>query len=71
MQQAYRAHAHVEENGKLMLENLPFPAGEEVEVIVLSEARKRRQERYPLRGSVLHYDDPMAPVAEDDWDVLR
>jgi hypothetical protein len=23
-----------------------------------------------LRGSVLRYDDPLAPVAEDDWDVL-
>jgi antitoxin (DNA-binding transcriptional repressor) of toxin-antitoxin stability system len=24
-----------------------------------------------LRGSVLRYDDPMEPVAEEDWDVLR
>jgi antitoxin (DNA-binding transcriptional repressor) of toxin-antitoxin stability system len=24
-----------------------------------------------LRGSVLRYDDPTAPVAEDDWDALR
>ncbi|MCH9714834.1 MAG: type II toxin-antitoxin system Phd/YefM family antitoxin [Cyanobacteria bacterium] len=23
-----------------------------------------------LRGSVLHYDDPFAPVAEGDWDAL-
>jgi prevent-host-death family protein len=23
-----------------------------------------------LRGSVLRYDDPLTPVAEDDWDVL-
>jgi len=23
-----------------------------------------------LRGSVLHYDDPFAPVAADDWDAL-
>ena len=22
-----------------------------------------------LRGTVLRYDDPTAPVAEDDWDV--
>ncbi len=24
-----------------------------------------------LRGSVLRYDDPTGPVAEEDWDVLR
>lgn len=23
-----------------------------------------------LRGSVLHYNDPFAPVAEGDWEVL-
>ena len=31
-------------------------------------------ERNPLetlRGSVLQYHVPLAPVAEDDWDVLR
>ena len=67
---AYRAHAKVSEDGTLTLENLPF-SGEDVEVIVLAEARKRIEERYPLRGSVLHYDDPTAPVAEDQWDVLR
>ena len=70
MQNAYRAHAQVE-NGKLTLDNVPFAEGEEVEVIVLAEARKARGERYPLRGSVLRYDDPTAPVADTDWDVLR
>lgn len=24
-----------------------------------------------LRGSVLRYDDPMAPVGEEDWDAVR
>lgn len=24
-----------------------------------------------LRNSVLRYDDPLDPVAEDDWDVLK
>jgi len=24
-----------------------------------------------LRGSVLRYDDPTAPVGEDDWDMLK
>ncbi|MDU9048202.1 MAG: hypothetical protein Q3M30_05100 [Candidatus Electrothrix sp. Rat3] len=24
-----------------------------------------------LRNSVLRYDDPLEPVAQDDWDVLK
>ena len=27
--------------------------------------------RYPLRGSVLHYERPTDPVGEADWEALR
>ena len=27
--------------------------------------------RYPLRGTVLRYDNPFEPVALDDWEVLK
>ena len=27
--------------------------------------------RYPLRGSVVRFDLPTEPVAEDDWEALR
>lgn len=27
--------------------------------------------RYPLRGTVIKYIDPLAPVAEEDWEVLQ
>ncbi|MFT4255805.1 MAG: type II toxin-antitoxin system prevent-host-death family antitoxin [Pseudoxanthomonas sp.] len=36
--------------------------------------RYQSRERSPLdilRGSVLRYDAPTTPVAEDDWDALR
>lgn len=69
--QAYKVRSHVGEDGSLTVENLPFPAGEAVEVIVLSEARKRKEQQYPLRGTVIQYIDPTMPVAEDDWEVLR
>lgn len=70
--QAYKVRGHVGEDGSLTVENLPFPAGEAVEVIVLAEARKRKeQQRYPLRGTVIQYIDPTMPVAEDDWEALR
>jgi hypothetical protein len=27
------------------------------------------QPRYPLRGSVVRYENPTGPVAENDWDT--
>lgn len=72
MQQAFRAHGHIAEDGTLKLENLPFEPGEEVEVIVLADARTTRSERrYPLRGAPLVYDDPTRPVGDSDWDAAR
>jgi hypothetical protein len=29
------------------------------------------QARYPLRGSVVRYDQPTEPVAEGDWEAVR
>jgi hypothetical protein len=70
--QAYKVRSHVGEDGSVTVENLPFTVGEEVEVIVLSDARNRlEQQRYPLRGTVIKYIDPTAPVAEDDWEAIR
>jgi hypothetical protein len=37
MDQPYRTHAHVSEDGTLVLSNLPFAAGEQVEVILRAE----------------------------------
>lgn len=37
-------------------------------------SRYRRDEQDPfraLRGSVRRFDDPEAPVAQEDWDTLR
>jgi hypothetical protein len=33
--------------------------------------RLSTQAEYPLRGAVLHYDEPFAPVAESDWEALQ
>ena len=69
---AYRAEATVSDDKSLVLKEVPFRAGDTVEVIVL-EASERRQEKnpYPLRGTPIRYDDPTEPVAESDWDVLK
>jgi hypothetical protein len=72
MQTYYKARGHVAKDGSLTLENTPFAAGQKVEVIVLAEDQTvNDQDRYPLRGSVLTYIDPLKPVAEDDWEVLK
>lgn len=67
---AYRIEAVLSEDGKLVLDHLPFQAGQAVEVIVLPAARPGPP-GHSLQGTVLRYDQPTAPVAEADWDALR
>ena len=70
--QAHRAKAIVSENGSLTIEKLPFPAGKPVEVLVFpAKSQSPQGERYPLRDTPIQFDDPTAPVAESDWEVLR
>jgi hypothetical protein len=69
---AHRVEATLESDGKLTLSELPFQAGDTVEVIILArtaESDGRRQ--YPLRGKPVEYREPTEPVARDDWEVNR
>ncbi len=34
---------------------------------LLAEPPAPSRGRYPLRGAPIRYDDPLAPVAEEDW----
>jgi hypothetical protein len=67
---AHRIEAVLSEDGKLLLDHLPFQAGQAVEVIVLLVAR-RAPAAHALRGTVLHYDRPTETVAEGDWGALQ
>jgi hypothetical protein len=74
--QAHKVEAVLSENGTLVLEGLPFQAGEAVEVIILERPKpqpaRSSSSEFPLQGTVLVYDDPFEPaVAPEDWDVLR
>jgi hypothetical protein len=70
--QAHRTQATLRDDGTLVLDQLPFPAGETVEVIILARpAQPKQGGKYPLRGTLVHYDQPFEPVAEDDWEALR
>jgi len=68
--QAHRTKAIVTENGSLTIEQLPFPAGEPVEVVVFpANDKSPREKRYPLRDTPIQFDDPIAPAAESDWEI--
>jgi hypothetical protein len=67
---AHRIEITLSEDGKLLLDHLPFGAGEAVEVIILPVSRVAAP--CPAhQGMVLRYDQPTAPVAEADWDAVQ
>jgi hypothetical protein len=77
---AHKVQAVLTEDGTLMLQGLPFHAGDAVEVIILEAKTSKPQEAlpsqsetnlYPMRGKLVRYDDPTEPVALSDWEVLQ
>ncbi|MDZ8081371.1 MAG: hypothetical protein RMX35_20195 [Nostoc sp. DcaGUA01] len=70
---AHRIETKLTQNGTLILEDLPFHAGEAVEIIILERSPELSESnRYPLRGTVIRYDDPFEPpVPIEDWEVLQ
>jgi len=74
--QTHHIRATLTQDGTLTLDELPFQAGETVEIIVrprlaAPEVTSDPADRYPLRGLVVSYDRPTDPVALEDWDALR
>jgi hypothetical protein len=62
----------IDNDGTLKLNNLPFPAGESVEVIILTRSSTSpRRNSYPLRGTPVTYIDPTEPVAQTDWEAAQ
>ena len=58
--------ATIVERGKLILEDLPFAAGQAVEVLVLpGRAPSAGGQIKTLRDSVLEYREPFEPVADE------
>jgi len=70
--QAYRLETIVQKDGTLILSNLPLKAGSNIEVIILVQpVTSSRPNRYPLRGKPITYLNPLAPVAQSDWNVIQ
>ena len=68
----HRLEIALTENGKITLDNLPFQAGETVEIVIsLQQKINSPHNSFPLEGSVSYYDDPFEPVAEDEWEILQ
>lgn len=68
---AHKIETKLLENGILTLQDLPFQAGEEVEIIILERHRQHPDTNpYPLRGTVISYVEPTEPVALEDWEAV-
>ncbi len=57
---------HLPEEDRLILEEQLTQLAERQ-----SSQNGKEQPRYPLRGSVVRYDEPTEPVADDDWEAIR
>jgi hypothetical protein len=71
---AHKSETTLLEDGRLTLEGLPFRAGERVEVIVMPKPSlplTGPNGPYPLKGTIVRYDEPTNPVAVDDWEALK
>jgi hypothetical protein len=63
MHRSYRTRARLEQDGTLVLKNLPFPPGTRVEVTV------RAADESAHAGTANSAE--MEPVMEHEWDVLE
>jgi hypothetical protein len=65
--------ATVRPDGSLVVEKLPFPPGQQVEVVVRAPAEDPTEGgKYPLRGTPGYYIDPFEPACDpDDWEANR
>ncbi|MBD2772961.1 hypothetical protein [Iningainema tapete] len=78
---AHKIETVLTEDGTLTLQELPFHAGDAVEVIILETKTPQHKttpkpqsdtNRYPLHNTQPYrYDDPTEPVALEDWEVLK
>lgn len=65
----YKVSITVRKDGTVVIGNLPFREGEELEATL--RRKNRCEEAYPLRGEPVRYKEPFGSVVADDWDALR
>ncbi|MEK6304518.1 MAG: hypothetical protein AABO41_27845 [Acidobacteriota bacterium] len=67
----HRIETTLKQDGILIIEGLPFHAGETVEVIILPSGAPRERSAYPLRGTPVKFAEPFEPVAAEDWEAAK
>ena len=70
----HKATTIVGKGGKIILEDLPFTEGVEVEVTLTTTSKDDRPwpPEFPLEGSVIRYDDPFDPACPpEEWEALN
>ncbi|CAG0981710.1 hypothetical protein ANRL3_02175 [Anaerolineae bacterium] len=68
--EALRVKTKLQQNGTLLLNNLPLRAGQAIEVIILIQPQPLpAAESYALRGTPVTYVEPFEP-AEPNWEAL-
>ena len=72
--QTYQTFAKVGKNGELTLNALPFAEGAQVKITVREVETDSRPwpPEFPLRGSVIKYDDPFGPACPpEEWEAVK
>ncbi len=68
--QAYRIEKIIPADKKVVLTELPFTAGEKVEILILRHTPVS-ETTYALREQPIEYENPFESVAETDWETLQ
>lgn len=68
----HRIGTVVKEYGIVIIGDLPFGKGEELDVVLFSkEEGEGCEAEYPLRGEIVKYTVPFGSIAENHWDALK
>ena len=67
-----RIETTVPKDHKIVLKNLPFKAGEPLEILILGgEEKKPSYPPHTLRGRKIKYLNPTEPLPIEDWESLK
>lgn len=72
--ESFKTKTKVKKNHKIHIDDVPFDAGQEVEIIisVTNENEHHNKLKDSLKGSVIKYENPFEPViTSNDWELLK
>ena len=67
---SHRIKTALTENGKLLLQDLPFEQGDEIEAIIRKSKSLTQSDLDTLENSVVAYREPFEPViSPEEWNA--